>query len=100
VRASNRIAVPGCHASAFVLAVRPLVEAGLMPADYPASAFSLTGYSGGGKSMIAEFEAGGNPKLMSPRPYAWAWRTSTCRKCACRPACRKRRSSTRSSATS
>ncbi len=70
VRASKRIAVPGCHASAFVLAVRPLVEAGLMPADYPVSAFSLTGYSGGGKSMIAEFEAGGNPKLDSPRPYA------------------------------
>jgi N-acetyl-gamma-glutamyl-phosphate reductase len=70
IRASNRIAVPGCHASAFVLAVRPLVDAGLLPADYPISAFSLTGYSGGGKSMIAEFEAGGNPKLNSPRPYA------------------------------
>lgn len=70
VRASKRIAVPGCHASAFVLAVRPLVEAGLMPADYPISAFSLTGYSGGGKKMIAEFEAGGNPRLDSPRPYA------------------------------
>lgn len=72
IRASNRIAVPGCHASAFVLAVRPLVEAGLMPADYPVTAFSLTGYSGGGKSMIADFEAGGNPKLNSPRPYALA----------------------------
>ncbi|WP_454762617.1 N-acetyl-gamma-glutamyl-phosphate reductase [Cupriavidus campinensis] len=70
VRASKRIAVPGCHASAFVLAVRPLVEAGLMPAGYPVSAFSLTGYSGGGKKMIAEFEAGGNPRLNSPRPYA------------------------------
>lgn len=70
VRASKRIAVPGCHASAFVLAVRPLVEAGLMPADYPVTAFSLTGYSGGGKKMIAEFEAGGNPRLESPRPYA------------------------------
>ncbi|WP_432258980.1 N-acetyl-gamma-glutamyl-phosphate reductase [Cupriavidus sp. TMH.W2] len=70
IRASKRIAVPGCHASAFVLAVRPLVDAGVLPADYPVSAFSLTGYSGGGKSMIAEFEAGGNPKLDSPRPYA------------------------------
>ncbi|WP_029044059.1 MULTISPECIES: N-acetyl-gamma-glutamyl-phosphate reductase [Cupriavidus] len=70
VRASKRIAVPGCHASAFVLAVRPLVEAGVMQADYPVSAFSLTGYSGGGKQMIAEFEAGGNPKLNSPRPYS------------------------------
>lgn len=72
VRASKRIAVPGCHASAFILAVRPLVEAGLMPATYPLTAFSLTGYSGGGKKMIAEFEAGGNPRLDSPRPYALA----------------------------
>lgn len=70
IRASKRIAVPGCHASAFLMAVRPLVEAGVMQADYPISAFSLTGYSGGGKQMIAEFEAGGNPKLDSPRPYS------------------------------
>lgn len=70
IRASKRIAVPGCHASAFVLAVRPLVDAGVMQADYPVTAFSLTGYSGGGKKMIADFEAGGNPKLDSPRAYA------------------------------
>ncbi|GAB7549635.1 N-acetyl-gamma-glutamyl-phosphate reductase [Cupriavidus sp. 8B] len=70
IRTSKRIAVPGCHASAFLMAVRPLVEAGVMQADYPVSAFSLTGYSGGGKQMIAEFEAGGNPKLNSPRPYS------------------------------
>ncbi len=70
IRDSKRIAVPGCHASAFVLAVRPLVDAGVLPADTLLSAFSLTGYSGGGKKMIAEFEAGGNPKLESPRPYA------------------------------
>ncbi len=70
IRASKRIAVPGCHASAFVLAVRPLVDAGVMQPDYPITAFSLTGYSGGGKKMIADFEAGGNPKLDSPRAYA------------------------------
>ncbi|MGT2491551.1 N-acetyl-gamma-glutamyl-phosphate reductase [Cupriavidus basilensis] len=70
IRTSKRIAVPGCHASAFLMAVRPLVEAGVMQADYPVSAFSLTGYSGGGKQMIAEFDAGGNPKLNSPRPYS------------------------------
>ncbi|WP_416050253.1 N-acetyl-gamma-glutamyl-phosphate reductase [Cupriavidus basilensis] len=70
IRTSKRIAVPGCHASAFLMAVRPLVEAGVMQADYPVSAFSLTGYSGGGKQMIAEFQAGGNPKLDSPRPYS------------------------------
>ncbi|WP_106476885.1 N-acetyl-gamma-glutamyl-phosphate reductase [Phytohalomonas tamaricis] len=70
LRASKRIAVPGCHASAFVLLVRPLIDAGLLPPDYPLSAFSLTGYSGGGKKMIAEYEAGGNDRLTSPRAYA------------------------------
>ena len=70
IRASKRIANPGCHASAFILAVRPLVDAGLLPKDYPISAFSLTGYSGGGKSMIAQYEAGGEARLKSPRPYA------------------------------
>jgi N-acetyl-gamma-glutamyl-phosphate reductase len=70
VRTSKRIAVPGCHASAFVLAMRPLVEAGLVGPDFAAHAYSLTGYSGGGKKMIADYEAGGNAKLLSPRPYA------------------------------
>jgi N-acetyl-gamma-glutamyl-phosphate reductase len=69
IRASKRIANPGCHASAFILALRPLVDAGLVPADLLLSATSITGYSGGGKSMIAAYEAGGNPKLQSPRPY-------------------------------
>lgn len=70
IRASKRIANPGCHASAFILAVRPLVDAGLLARDALVSATSITGYSGGGKSMIAEYEAGGNAKLASPRPYA------------------------------
>ncbi len=55
--ASNRyIAVPGCHASGMIAIVKPLVEAGVVPSDYPLSVLSLTGYSGGGKSMIAEYE--------------------------------------------
>ncbi|MBV8605649.1 MAG: N-acetyl-gamma-glutamyl-phosphate reductase [Pelomonas sp.] len=69
IRASKRIANPGCHASAFILAVRPLVDAGLLPRDALITATSITGYSGGGKSMIADYEAGA-PKLTSPRPYA------------------------------
>ena len=68
IRESKRIANPGCHASAFILAVRPLVDAGLLSADALVTATSITGYSGGGKSMIAEYEAGGNPKLTAPRP--------------------------------
>ncbi len=69
VRASKRIANPGCHATAFVLLLRPLVQAGLLPADAAVSATSITGYSGGGKAMIAQYESGGDTKLQSPRPY-------------------------------
>lgn len=70
IRASKRITNPGCHSSAFILLVRPLVDAGIVPAALPLSATSLTGYSGGGRKMIEQYRAGGNPKLESPRPYA------------------------------
>lgn len=70
LRASRRIANPGCHATAFILLVRPLVDAGIVPAGLALSAHSLTGYSGGGKSMIEQYRAGGDPRLESPRPYA------------------------------
>lgn len=53
---SRRIANPGCHASGFVALVAPLVRAGIIPADTVLSAFSLTGYSGGGKKMIADYD--------------------------------------------
>lgn len=70
ILSAKRIANPGCHASAFILAVRPLVQAGLLAADAPVSATSITGYSGGGKKMIEQYQAGGNPLLDAPRPYA------------------------------
>ena len=70
IRAANRVAVPGCHASGFIALARPLVELGLVPADYPFSCHSLTGYSGGGKKMIAEYEDAARPTLYStPRAY-------------------------------
>ena len=69
IRASKRIANPGCHASAFILLVRPLVDAGLVPPSTPVSATSITGYSGGGKKMIEQYEGGEDPRLDSPRPY-------------------------------
>ncbi|MBL8276306.1 MAG: N-acetyl-gamma-glutamyl-phosphate reductase [Pelomonas sp.] len=73
IQASKRIANPGCHASAFILAVRPLVDAGLLPRDAVVSATSITGYSGGGKSMIAEYEQQPLPAhLQAPRPYGLA----------------------------
>ena len=53
---SKRIANPGCHASGFIALVEPLVRAGIISKDEKLSAFSLTGYSGGGKKMIAEYE--------------------------------------------
>jgi N-acetyl-gamma-glutamyl-phosphate reductase len=70
LRASTRIANPGCHATAFILLARPLVDAGLIPAGQMLSATSLTGYSGGGKKMIEQYAASGDPLLASPRPYA------------------------------
>ena len=66
----NRVAVPGCHASGFVSLITPLTMAGLLPRDAALSCFSLTGYSGGGKKMIAQYEdAGRTGDLCSPRQY-------------------------------
>lgn len=71
IKNGNRIAVPGCHASGFVSVVYPLIAGGILPKDYPISAFSLTGYSGGGKKMIAEYEAEGrHSDIDAPREYA------------------------------
>jgi len=67
---SRRIANPGCHASGFVSLVAPLVEAGLLKPDVRLSCFSLTGYSGGGKKMIAAYESASRPSLLNaPRQY-------------------------------
>jgi len=57
IRNSKRIANPGCHASGFIAGCYPLVAHGVVPADFPLTAYSLTGYSGGGKALIAEYEA-------------------------------------------
>lgn len=67
----KRVAVPGCHATGFISLVYPIVSAGILGADYPVSAFSLTGYSGGGKKMIAEYEGQERDEsLKAPREYA------------------------------
>src|SRR5688572_5284622 len=70
IRAAKRISNPGCHSSAFILLVRPLVDVGLIPRSLPLTATSLTGYSGGGRQMIERYQAGGDARLLSPRPYA------------------------------
>ena len=70
IRTSGRIANPGCHASGFIALVAPLISAGLLKKDTRLSCFSLTGYSGGGKKMIAEYEAPDrDPLLLAPRQY-------------------------------
>ena len=73
IRSSKRIAVPGCHASGFITLVYPLVKAGILPKDALLTAHSITGYSGGGKSMIADYENDGRCNLLdAPRQYGIA----------------------------
>lgn len=74
IKNSKRVAVPGCHASGFVLLAGPLVSNGIIGPDYPVVCNSLTGYSGGGKKLIGTYEAPDAPlhALNAPRPYALA----------------------------
>lgn len=69
IRDSKRIANPGCHASGFISLVAPLREAGIIGEDEQLSCFSLTGYTGGGKKMIAEYEHDKAELLTAPRVY-------------------------------
>lgn len=71
VASARRVAVPGCHATGFLTLAAPLVKLGIVPADYPFCAHSVTGYSGGGKRMIAQYESADRPlTYQSPRQYA------------------------------
>lgn len=71
IKNSKRIANPGCHASGFIALVAPLVENKILSPDEKLSCFSITGYSGGGKKMIAEYEnSERNSLLDAPRQYA------------------------------
>ncbi len=70
IASAKRIANPGCHASGFIALIAPLVQRGLISRDARLSCFSLTGYSGGGKKMIAEYEAPEpDPLFQAPRQY-------------------------------
>lgn len=71
IRRGKRIAVPGCHATGFISLVYPLTVGGIMPSDYPVSSFSITGYSGAGRKVIADYESEDRPaEYDSPREYA------------------------------
>ena len=76
IAASKRVSNPGCWATGFLAIARPLVRAGIIPADFPLTANGVSGYSGGGKSMIAEFEDKKQRRLyrdgvahLRPQPY-------------------------------
>lgn len=70
LRTTKRITNPGCHSTGFILLVRPLVDAGLLPRDAMLTASSITGFSGGGRKMIEQYEAvAPGLGLSSPRPY-------------------------------
>ena len=71
IASSKRIAVPGCHASGFIALTYPLIEKGIISKDALLTCHSITGYSGGGKSMIADYENEYREKLLdAPRQYA------------------------------
>lgn len=68
---SKRIAVPGCHATGFILMLHPLVAGGIVSPDYPVAVNAVAGYSGGGKSMIADYDNPDSPAyIRNPRPYS------------------------------
>ncbi len=72
IKKGKRIAVPGCYATGFITIGYPLVKSGLMPTDYPVSIFGISGYSGGGKKLIASYEEEGRDKKFdAARTYAW-----------------------------
>lgn len=70
ISTSKRIANPGCHASGFIALIKPLIEAGVLDVNTALSCFSITGYSGGGKKMIADYENTDKSELLkAPRQY-------------------------------
>jgi len=69
IAGAQRVANPGCHATGIIATIYPLITQGIMPRDYPLTCFSVTGYSGGGKSMILAYNEQKTPEMRSPRLY-------------------------------
>jgi N-acetyl-gamma-glutamyl-phosphate reductase len=72
IAASKRVSNPGCYPTGFIALVRPLVEAGIVPADFPLTVNAVSGYSGGGKAMIEEFEKTDSPNFVETAVRAYA----------------------------
>jgi N-acetyl-gamma-glutamyl-phosphate reductase len=71
IAAAKRVSNPGCYSTGFLALVRPLVRAGIVPADFPVTVNAVSGYSGGGKSMIEEFEARESPRYVKTAVRAY-----------------------------
>ena len=69
IRTADKVANPGCHATGFIAAAAPLSRGGLLKPEAQLTAFSLTGYTGGGKKMIAEYEGAKTEQMKAPRAY-------------------------------
>ena len=69
IKNAKKVANPGCHATGIIASVYPLISQGIMPNDYPLTCISLTGYSGGGKKMINDYENEKTPDMHSPKMY-------------------------------
>ena len=69
IKSARFVANPGCHATGFIAIVYPLITLGILPKDYPLTCFSLTGYSGGGKKMIADYEECKSESMSAPGIY-------------------------------
>jgi len=69
IKAAKKVANPGCHATGIIASVYPLIELEIMQKDYPLTCLSLTGYSGGGKSMIKAYENEKTPDMFAPKMY-------------------------------
>lgn len=74
IKASKKVSVPGCYATGFNILMHPLVKEGIVPKDYPVTCHAVSGYSGGGKKLIAQYEAAdpSDESMKSPRFYAMA----------------------------
>ena len=70
IQNAKRVANPGCHATGIIASVFPLISQNIMPNNYPLTCISITGYSGGGKSMINAYENEKTPEMCAPRMYA------------------------------
>lgn len=92
---AKRVTNPGCYPTGAIALLRPLVRAGLVPADYPLTVHAVSGYSGGGRASVDAYEGPAPAADWHFRSTGWGWPTSTRRKSSATPGCRSGRCSCR-----